>query len=69
MSNYKIGLHEQRNFSVILKYFRDRLGYDSSKNNNTNSNSLKINGARPCFYSYGQNKQFGYRTGQNGVHY
>lgn len=93
MKSYKVGLHEKKNFKVILEFFKNRLGFDSGNLNinffssvhftiqtfafvlspeliqNVENENIKIKGARPCFYSYGKDGQFGYITGKNGVHY
>mmetsp|Transcript_17589 Transcript_17589/g.15502 ORF Transcript_17589/g.15502 Transcript_17589/m.15502 type:complete len:131 (+) Transcript_17589:217-609(+) len=67
MKSYKVGLHEKRDFKVILEYFKDR--FNSNLSCDEGSDKINIKNAKPCFYSFGKNNNFCYSKGSSGVHY
>ena len=68
LDSFKIGLHEERNFRLILDYFRRRFEYNVVKPDGT-KNNFEVSNSKPCFYSFAKDSKYNYSTGKNGVHY
>lgn len=63
---------KNRNFKVILEYFRKRFNSNLSqqqKNDENNQYRINFKGAKPWFYSFGKGNKYNYLKGKNGIYY